>query len=194
MAVLKYNNGTGYTGVYSGGVANDDESIIYTAQDLTYQVAGGTATALTLTINTYANGYAKTFIAPANNNGVATTINTKPLYKPNTTDAPTLIAGKAYTVWYNLSGDCFYLETPIIEATIGSFKKGSSSYTDNDTSQTFTDAFCTDTSLVTVCITSVTLPKGVWSVESANGSFTITSTVAETDDITFDYYIQKAVG
>jgi hypothetical protein len=45
-----------------------------------------------------------------------------------------------------------------------------------------------------VCITSVTLPKGVWSVESANGSFTITSTVAETDDITFDYYIQKAVG
>lgn len=74
------------------------------------------------------------------------------------------------------------------------FKKSSSTYTDNDTSQTFTDTFCTVNSLVTVVITSVTAPQGVWSVVSANGSFTITSTVAETNDITFDYYIQKAVG
>jgi hypothetical protein len=74
------------------------------------------------------------------------------------------------------------------------FKKSNSSYTDNDTSQTFTDAFCTVDSLVTVVITSATPPKGVWSVNSADGSFTITSTVAEDNDITFDYFIQKAVG
>lgn len=74
------------------------------------------------------------------------------------------------------------------------FKKGSSTYTDNDTAQTFVDAFCTNSSLVTIVITSVTNPQGVWSVVSADGSFTITSTVAESADITFDYYIQKAVG
>ncbi len=74
------------------------------------------------------------------------------------------------------------------------FKKSNSIYTDNDNSQTFTDSFCTTNSLVTIVITSVTPPKGVWSVESAAGSFTITSTVAEDNDITFDYYIQKAVG
>lgn len=74
------------------------------------------------------------------------------------------------------------------------FKKGSSTYTDNDTSQTFTDTFCTVDSLVTIVITSATAPKGVWSVESAAGTFTITSTAAEDNDITFDYFIQKAVG
>ena len=75
----------------------------------------------------------------------------------------------------------------------GLLKKGNNSFTDNDMSQTFTDAACTADSLVTIVITSATTPQGVWSVESANGSFTITSTMPETDDITFDYYIQKAV-
>jgi hypothetical protein len=56
------------------------------------------------------DGYAKTFIASASNSGTATTINGLPLYKPNTTTAPTLIAGKAYTVWYSLSGSCFFLK------------------------------------------------------------------------------------
>lgn len=73
------------------------------------------------------------------------------------------------------------------------FKKSNLTYTTRGTTQTFTDAFCTADSLVTVSITSSTIPQGVWKVDSANGSFTITSTVAETADITFDYYIQKAV-
>jgi len=80
-----------------------------------------------------------------------------------------------------------------LEADIARFKKGSSSFTDDDTEQTFTDAFCTADSLVTVSITSATTPQGVWSVESAAGEFTITSTVAESADITFDYFIQKVV-
>ncbi|MBP1907072.1 hypothetical protein J2Z32_003737 [Paenibacillus turicensis] len=80
-----------------------------------------------------------------------------------------------------------------LDGTIAKFKSGSGTFIDNDTSQTFTDAFCTPTSLVTVAITSATKPQGVWTVESNNGSFTITSTKDETDDITFDYYIQKAV-
>lgn len=77
---------------------------------------------------------------------------------------------------------------------IAKFKKSSSTFTDNDTSQTFIDAFCTVNSLVTIVITSGTNPKGIWSVNSADGSFTITSTIAESTDITFDYFIQKAVG
>lgn len=78
--------------------------------DSTYQLATGTATAITLTSVTLTNLYPKTFIASANNNASATTINTKPLYKPNTTTAPTLISGKAYTIWYSTTGSCFFIK------------------------------------------------------------------------------------
>ncbi len=77
-------------------------------------------------------------------------------------------------------------------SSIALFKPGTGTYTDNDTSQTFTDSFCSTTSLVVVSITGST-PAGIWSVASGNGSFTITSTAAESTDITFDYYIIKAV-
>lgn len=78
--------------------------------DLTYPTATGTSTALIVPMKTLINGYAKTFIASANNNGSATTINGKHLYKPNTTISPTLITGKAYTVWYSSIGDCFFIK------------------------------------------------------------------------------------
>ncbi|MGX2958051.1 hypothetical protein JNUCC23_02010 [Peribacillus sp. JNUCC 23] len=81
-----------------------------------------------------------------------------------------------------------------VVSDVAKFKKGNSTFTDNDTSQIFTDAFCTSSSLVTIVITSGTPPQGVWSVEGEVGSFTITSTLAETAPITFDYFIQKAVG
>ena len=78
--------------------------------DSLYQEAGGTATAITLSMLTLKNGYSKTFIATANNNGSATTINGKPLYKPGTTTGPNIKEGKAYTVWYNSVSDCFFLQ------------------------------------------------------------------------------------
>ncbi|CAI3607948.1 hypothetical protein CNEO4_2000001 [Clostridium neonatale] len=59
---------------------------------------------------TLKNGYSKTFIATADNNGAATTINGKPLYKPGTTTGPNIKEGKAYTVWYNSVSDCFFLQ------------------------------------------------------------------------------------
>lgn len=80
-----------------------------------------------------------------------------------------------------------------LDATVAKFKAGNGTFSAGGTSQTFTDAFCTAGSLVTVAITSVAPPQGVWTVESADGSFTITSTKAETDDITFDYYIMRTV-
>ena len=78
--------------------------------DLTYETAGGTGTAITLTMQPLKQGYNKTFIASANNNAAATTINGKNLYKPGTTTSPKLIEGKAYTVWYNSVGDCFFIK------------------------------------------------------------------------------------
>ncbi len=71
---------------------------------------GGTASAITLSAVTLKDGSIKTFIAKADNNAVATTINGKPLYKPNTTTAPKLKANTAVTVWYDLTGDCFFIK------------------------------------------------------------------------------------
>lgn len=83
----------------------------------------------------------------------------------------------------------------ILSVATGSaaFKSSSSTFTTRGTSQSFIDAFCTANSLVTIAITSSTKPQGIWIVNSANGSFVITSTASETVNITFDYYIQKAV-
>lgn len=78
------------------------------------------------------------------------------------------------------------------DAALSKFKTGTGTYTDNDTSQTFNDAFCTALSLVVISITGST-PAGIWSVVSGAGSFTITSTASESTDITFDYYIIKVV-
>jgi hypothetical protein len=92
-----------------------DESLVFATQEqldnsIIFQTATGTGTAITLTGIELANGYSKTFIVAADNGGAATTINSKPVYKPNTTTAPNLKAGKAVTVWYNLAGDCFFLK------------------------------------------------------------------------------------
>lgn len=76
----------------------------------TYETAGGTGTAITITAFEFVNGLSRTFIASANNAGAATTLNGKPIYKPNTTIAPNIVAGKAYTVWYNTVGVCFFLK------------------------------------------------------------------------------------
>lgn len=82
-----------------------------------YPTAGGTGTAITITTGHFelADGRAFTFIAAANNSGAATTINAdgkgaKSVYKPGGTSAPTIIAGKAYTVWYSLGNDCFFFK------------------------------------------------------------------------------------
>jgi|GEM_PF-950837 Microcystin-dependent protein len=79
------------------------------------QKATGTATAITLTNVDLSDGKAKSFIAYLNNSAAATTINGKPLYKQGTTAAPTLIANKAYTIWYSTTNTCFYLmnEVPL---------------------------------------------------------------------------------
>lgn len=103
--------------------------------DNLYQTAGGTATAITLTIKgALVTGYPITFIASANNNGAATTINGKPFYKPGTTTAPTLIAGKAYTAWYNATSNCFFIKASAEgDAIAGNVLAGKKFSNDDDT-------------------------------------------------------------
>jgi hypothetical protein len=87
-----------------------DSTSFATVADLAFQTAGGTSNVLTLTTAALTNGYSKTFIASTSNSGAATTINGLPLYKPNSTTAPMLIAGKAYTIWYSSTGNCFFVK------------------------------------------------------------------------------------
>ena len=110
------------------------EDINTSLNDLMYETAGGTGTAITLSMQPLKQGYNKTFIASANNNRAATTINGKNLYKPNTTTSPNIISGKAYTVWYNSVSDCFFLqasaEGDVVASEVLAGKKFSN---DNDT-------------------------------------------------------------
>jgi len=96
-------------------------SINNSISDLNYQTAQGTSNALTLVINkTLTNGYPLKFIAKYNNNGTATTINNKHFYKPNGTNPPVLVQGKAYDIWYDLGNDCFFLKANAVGNTIAS--------------------------------------------------------------------------
>jgi hypothetical protein len=78
------------------------------------------------------NGYSKTFIASANNNGNATTINGKHLYKPSTTTSPVLVNDKAYTVWYNSTGDCFFIKASAEGNTIASHVLAGDTFSNDD--------------------------------------------------------------
>lgn len=91
--------------------ANEAAASIGTAMSSLYaETATGTGTAITVVTLPFTNGYIKTITPIANNAGAATTVNGKPLYKPNTTTAPTVTAGKAITIIYNTSGDCFFIK------------------------------------------------------------------------------------
>jgi len=102
--------------------------------DSRYEAAGGTATALTVSIQTLVNGYAKTFVASANNGAALTTLNGRKLYKPGTTTSPNLILGKAYTVWYNAPGDCFFIKASAEGSALAKdVRKNTTFSNDNDT-------------------------------------------------------------
>jgi len=104
-------------------------------------VADGTANAITVTTGFFnlKDGQSFTFIAKYNNNGATTTINAdgkgaRNVYKPNTTTAPTFIAGKAYTVWYDASKSCFFIKASAEgNATTDSVLAGRTFSNDEDT-------------------------------------------------------------
>ena len=99
-----------------------------------FETAGGTGTAIILTGVEFVDGHSKTFVVSTNNNGAATIINGKPLYKPGTTQAPKLIAGKAVTVWYSAAGNCFFIKASAEgNANAGHVLAGKTFSNDDDT-------------------------------------------------------------
>lgn len=123
--------GVGRTTETVKGVA---DSVTAHQADVAYQVAGGTATAITLTTATLADGYTKTFIASATSASTSKTINGKPFYKPGTVLSPSLTIDKAYTVWYKLASDCFFIKASAEgTATTAQVLAGVSFSNDSDT-------------------------------------------------------------
>ena len=108
---------------------------------VSYQKAGGTGTAISLSDITLVDGYNKTFIVTTANTGGDTTINGKPLYKPGTTSAPSITPGKAVTVWYSQTGDCFFIKASAEGDTVAeNVLAGKKFSNDNDTGITGTMA------------------------------------------------------
>lgn len=105
------------------------------------KAGGTTGTAITLNDVTLTDGFMMKFRAVYSNSAAATTVNTKPLYKPGTTTAPTLIAGKAYEIWYDSTGSCFFLKASAEgNAVVANVLVGKTFSNDNDTGLTGTMA------------------------------------------------------
>lgn len=107
----------------------------------TYPTATGNETEIVVSTGVFnlVDGQSFTFVASANNNGLATTINAdnkgaKLVFKPNTTDAPNIISGKAYTVWFNEIGDNFFTKASAEgNAVAGDVLAGKKFSNDDDT-------------------------------------------------------------
>ena len=80
------------------------------ASSLKVEQAEGTETEIKLTNLSYADGSVKTFKAKYTSTAANKTINGKHWYKPGTTTSPVTTAGKAYTIWYDAAGDCFFIK------------------------------------------------------------------------------------
>jgi hypothetical protein len=121
-------------------VAEGIEDINRTIENISkFETAGGTGTDIALTGVEFINGYSKTFIVSADNDGLPTTINGKPLYKPGTTQTPNLKTGKAITVWYDEGNDCFFIKASAEgDAVAGDVLAGKTFSNDNDTGITGT--------------------------------------------------------
>jgi len=135
---------TSVDGVLSTDLNRIEGNIETLATLRAYPTATGTGTAIAVTTGYFelVAGRSLTFIASANNSGAATTLNAdgtgaKNLYKPNTTDAPTIISGKAYTVWYN--GTSFFVKASAEgDAVAGDVIKDKTFSNDEDTGITGT--------------------------------------------------------
>ena len=156
--------------------------------DMMYEVAGGTATAITLNMPaTLTDGYWKKFIASGNNNGASTTINTKPLYKVSSTNSPILKANRPYEIYYNSSNDCFFLKASATGTTSADkVLAGETFSTENDTDLVGTMPNKGAVTSNLNCGGSYTIPKGYHNGSgrvTANSLSSQTSANATANDI-----------
>jgi hypothetical protein len=76
-------------------------------------------------------------------------------------------------------------------ASVAKFKSGTGLFTTRGVSQTFIDSSVKSTDEIEILITGS--PNGIWDVDSADGSFTITSDTPETVDVGFNYFVHGTV-
>ncbi|MDF2842462.1 MAG: hypothetical protein K0R00_888 [Herbinix sp.] len=113
---LEKQNGNEYVSIEA--INNNFNTIDKAISDFDAKTAGGTAAALTLTIDTirsYRPGMKITIIASKNSSSSNITLKinnlaTLPVYKPNTTEAPKIIAGKPYTFILSQDQSYFFLD------------------------------------------------------------------------------------
>ena len=144
-----------------------------------YEVAGGTATAITLNMPATLNdGYWKKFIASGDNGGTPTTINGKSVYKVSTTNPPRFKKDRPYEVYYNAAKNCFFLKASATGTTSADkVLAGETFSTENDTdlSGTMPNKGAVTSSLN--CGGSYTIPKGY---HNGNGRVTANSLSSQT--------------
>lgn len=156
--------------------------------------AQGTANEITLTNITFENGDIKNFIAKSNNNGSSTTINGKNVYRAGTNEPPTFIEKKAYTVWYDLSGDCFFTKANAEGTAIASQVLAGTTFSNNiDTNiqgELPTNSYINS---ALNCGESITIPYGFipGGVVKANSLASQTSATAESNKVLNGYTFWK---
>ena len=154
---------------------------------MAYEEAGGTATAITLNMPaTLKDGYWKKFIAKDDNNGAATTVNGKPLYKVCSTNAPTLKANRPYEIYYNATNDCFFLKASATgTATNAQVLAGATYSTENDTDLVGTMPNRGAPTVALNCGGTYNIPAGYYSggKVTANSLASQTSATATVSDI-----------
>ena len=147
--------------------------------DNKYEVAGGTATAITLNMpTTLKDGYWKKFIASGDNGGTPTTINGKSVYKVSTTNPPRFKKDRPYEVYYNATKNCFFLKASATGTTSADkVLAGETFSTENDTdlSGTMPNKGAVTSSLN--CGGSYTIPKGY---HNGSGRVTANSLASQT--------------
>ena len=129
-----------------------------------FQTAAGSATAITLSNVEFVDGFQTTFVIANSNSGSATTINGKRLYKPGTTTAPKLVAGKATTVWYTSTGGCFFIKASAEGTAIAGDVLASKTFSNDD------DAGLTGMLTLTGTVTAadVLAPKTAYNTDPKN--------------------------
>lgn len=111
------------------------ENITAIGNDIIIKKATGSATTITVPISgALIDGYPLNFIPSANNLGNPTTLNGKNLYKQGTLIAPNLKTTRVASVYYSLSGDCFFIVASAEgNSDISNVLAGKSFSNDNDT-------------------------------------------------------------
>lgn len=87
---------------------------------------------ITLPVDVIEENKLYTFLSPSHTYDADVYINQKRLYKPGTTTSPTLVPGKAYTIWYNSTSDAFFIKASAEGNALASHVLEGKSFSNNE--------------------------------------------------------------